>query len=165
MQGQTTTRAGADDEVPDDTPVRRLSPRGRFLRVAVALVGAALLLAGTLAGQDDDFPFGPFRMYATADKLNAPVHDTRLHAVDASGRHLQLTDGQTGFRRAELEGQLPRIQQHPELLGAIATAYHRRQPDAPRLVRIDVVVRLLALHDGEPTGAYTERTEATWRAR
>ncbi|BCJ36835.1 hypothetical protein Athai_43380 [Actinocatenispora thailandica] len=165
MQGQTITRAGADDEVPDDPPVRRLAPRGRWIRVAVALAGAALLLVGTLAGQDDDFPFGPFRMYATADKLNAPVHDTRLHAVDAAGRQLRLTDEQTGFRRAELEGQLPRIRRHPELLGAIATAYHRRQPGAPRLVRIDVVVRLLALRDGRPTGSYTERTEATWRAR
>jgi hypothetical protein len=165
MQGQITSRAGTDDEVPDEPPVRRLSPRGRAIRVVVALAGAALLLVGTLVGQDDDFPFGPFRMYATADKLNAPVHDTRLRAVDASGRQLQLTDTQTGFRRAELEGQLPRIQRHPELLGAIATAYHRRQPDAPRLVRIDVVVRLLALRDGRPTGAYTERTEATWRAR
>jgi hypothetical protein len=165
MQGQITSRAGTDDEVPDEPPVRRLSPHGRAIRVVVALAGAALLLVGTLVGQDDDFPFGPFRMYATADKLNAPVHDTRLRAVDASGRHLQLTDTQTGFRRAELEGQLPRIQRHPELLGAIATAYHRRQPDAPRLVRIDVVVRLLALRDGRPTGAYTERTEATWRAR
>lgn len=165
MQGQITSRAGTDDEVPDEPPVRRLSPRGRAIRVVVALAGAALLLVGTLVGQDDDFPFGPFRMYATADKLNAPVHDTRLRAVDAAGRHLQLTDTQTGFRRAELEGQLPRIQRHPELLGAIATAYHRRQPAAPRLVRIDVVVRLLALRDGRPTGAYTERTEATWRAR
>jgi len=162
MHAQTATPADTDTGSP---PVQRLGNRGRWVRVVVALLGAALLLAGTLVGQDDDFPFGPFRMYATSDELNAPVHDTRLHAIDASGHHLVLADAQTGFRRAEVEGQLPRFRRHPGLLGALATAYHRRQPDAPRLVRIDVVDRLLQLRDGRPTGRYTDHVEATWRAR
>lgn len=146
-------------------PVLRLGRTGRWVRIAVTLLGAALLLVGTLVGQDDDFPFGPFRMYATADRLNEPVRDTRLRAVDTTGRTFALTDDATGFRRAELEGQLPRFEAHPELLGNLATAYARRRPDRPRLTRIDVVVRLIQLHDGRPTGRYSQRTVVSWSAR
>jgi hypothetical protein len=143
--------------------VERLGRTGRRVRVLVALAGIALLLAGTLVGQDDDFPFGPFRMYATADRLNAPVQDTRLDAVDATGRRFALSDGATGFRRAELEGQLPRIEKEPARLSALATAYADRHRGSPPLVEIDVVIRWHQLRDGVPTGRYTEQTVAVWR--
>jgi hypothetical protein len=112
-----------------------------------------LLLAGTLIGQDDDFPFGPFRMYATTDKIDAPVRSTRLEAVTVDGRQLVLGDSDTGLRRAEIEGQLPRFRRQPSLLDAIGAAYARRHPDGPKLARIDIVIRQLALRDGRPTGA------------
>lgn len=160
---QTETRnppAAADTSEP---PVERLGSTGRTVRVVVALVGIVALLAGALVGQDDDFPFGPFRMYSTADKLNSPVQDTRLDAVDANGRKFALSDNDTGFRRAELEGQLPRIRKDPSRLSALATAYASRHPGAPALVQIDVVIRWIALRDGRPTGKYTEQTVAVWR--
>jgi hypothetical protein len=143
----------------------RLGRVGRAVRVLVALAGVVLLIGGALVGQDDDFPFGPFRMYSTADKLNAPVRDTRLDAVNAAGQRFTLTDDATGFRRAELEGQLSRFRRDPQLLGAVAEAYQRRQPDRPRLTRIAVVIRWLELHDGRPTGRYTEQTAVSWTAR
>ena len=45
------------------------------LRMKDAPAGAVLaaLTAGTLVGQDHDFPFGPFRMYATRDDPNGTV--------------------------------------------------------------------------------------------
>jgi hypothetical protein len=160
---QTDTRNAPAAAETGEPPVERLGTTGRRVRVVVALVGIVALLAGALVGQDDDFPFGPFRMYATADKLNSPVQDTRLDAVDASGRHFALSDNATGFRRAELEGQLPQIRKDPSRLSALATAYAARHHGAPPLVEIDVVIRWHQLRDGRPTGRYTEQTVAAWR--
>ena len=47
--------------------MERLSTRGRATRVAVTLVVVALMLAGTVAGNDSWFPFAPFQMFAIAD--------------------------------------------------------------------------------------------------
>jgi hypothetical protein len=160
---QTDTRNAPTTAETGEPPVERLGPTGRRVRVVVALVGIVALLAGALVGQDDDFPFGPFRMYATADKLNSPVQDTRLDAVDASGRRFALSDNATGFRRAELEGQLPQIRKDPSRLSALATAYAARHRGAPPLVEIDVVIRWDQLRDGRPTGKYTEQTVAVWK--
>ena len=45
----------------------------------------------------------------TADKLNAPVNDTRFELVDASGALVTLTEHNTGIRRAELFHDAPGI--------------------------------------------------------
>ena len=42
------------------------------------IVVLGLLLAGTVWGDDDAFPFGPFRMYSTRNDPNAPVISTRV---------------------------------------------------------------------------------------
>jgi hypothetical protein len=139
-----------------------LTPRGRLIRVVATLIGAALLLTGTLIGSDDDFPFGPFKMYASADKLDAPVADTRVEAVDASGRHWVLTDSETGIRRAEIEGQLGNFTADPARLSVVADAYGRRNPNAPRLTELAVVVRWHELHGGRPTGGYHDETKVVW---
>ncbi len=136
---------------------------GRGLRLAATgLVGAAVL-AGSVAGGDQHFPFGPFRMYATTDRVDAPVSSTRLDAMDATGRTFVLSEHLSGLRRAEIEGQLHRFRAEPSLLGAVAEAYRRRQPRDPPLDRITVIARRYALRDGRPTGAYEDRVVATWR--
>jgi len=139
-----------------------LSSRGRRIRVAVTLAIAGLLLYGTLWGQDDFFPFGPFRMYATTDKLDAPVFDTRFEIVDASGRTVELTEVNTGIRRAEIEGQLARIEADPALLRVVDQAYVARNPHAPAPVKVQVIVRWHELKGGVETGVYTDQTAATW---
>jgi hypothetical protein len=126
------------------------------------LIGAVLLLAGTVVGSDDDFPFGPFKMYSTTDKLDAPVADTRVDAVDASGRHWVLTDSETGIRRAEIEGQLSSFTAAPARLSVVADAYARRNPHAPRLTELAVVVRWHELRGGQPTGGYHDETKVVW---
>ncbi len=142
--------------------MEQLSSAGLRVRVAVTLAVVALLFYGTLYGQDDLFPFGPFRMYSTADKLDSPVADTRFEGVQGDGVVVPLNQDNTGIRRAEIEGQLPQIRLHPDLLRSVDEAYERRNPGAPKLVLVRVIVRWHALHNGKQTGAYTDETAATW---
>jgi branched-subunit amino acid aminotransferase/4-amino-4-deoxychorismate lyase len=138
------------------------SPLGRRVRIAITLAVGVLLVWGALWGQDDAFPFGPFRMYSTADKLNAPVSDTRFEIVDATGATVPLTEVNTGIRRAEIEGQLGRFKADPTLLRVIADAYETRNPSAPKPVTVRIVIREWQLSGGLKTGQYTDDMFATW---
>lgn len=145
------------DSPPATEPeVLRLTPAGRRRRLSAVLVILALLLAGTVWGDDDAFPFGPFRMYSTRNDPNAPVISTRAVGVTAAGEEIKLSGGQVGLRRAEFEGQLQRLREHPELLGLLADAFADAHPDAPELVAVQMVHRRFALSDGQPTGDYTD---------
>ena len=140
-----------------------LSTPRRTLRLAATVVAAGLLLAGTLWGGDDHFPFGPFRMYATAADPDTPARDTRVEAVDDRGRVVLLTPANTGIRRAEVEGQLARFQQRPELLAPVLDAYLRRNPDARPAREVRVVVRWHEVRDFEVTGAWRDDVVVAWR--
>ena len=141
-----------------------LTSAGRRARVAVTLVLAALTLAGTLVGQDDDFPFGPFRMYSTRDDPDGTVVSTRVEARDANGRLRTVDERSTGLRRAEVEGQVRRFVTDPELLGALSSAHDRLRPDEPPFTEVRVVERVYELRDSRPTGQESERVVVTWRA-
>jgi hypothetical protein len=140
----------------------RLGPRGLLLRVVATLTGAALLLAGTIAGTDDHFPFGPFRMYATAEKPDTLVADTRIEGVDTAGRRLTLTQADTGIRRAEIEGQLDHLSAQPARLSAVARAYEHRNPGASPLSTLIVVVRWHEVRGGHLTGRHHDEVEVEW---
>ena len=141
-----------------------LSARGRAVRVAVTALGAVLLLAGTVWGQDDDFPFGPFRMYSTAPDPNAPAPDTRVEGVDAAGHTVVLTEGNSGIRRAEIEGQQQSFIDDPQRLRRVAAAYAARTPGAPALVEVRIVIRWQGIRDARPTGTRTDEVIARWVA-
>jgi hypothetical protein len=126
----------------------------------VALVG--LLLWGTVLGQDDAFPFGPFRMYATRDAPEGWVLSTRVEAVDSTGRVLVVPETATGLRRAEIEGQVGRFRSDPSLLAAISRAHDRLHPGEPSYDEVRVVERRYMLRDSRPTGEQTERVVASW---
>ena len=140
-----------------------LTAAGRRVRVAVTLVVAALTLAGTLVGQDDDFPFAPFRMYSTRDDPNGTVVDTRVEAVTRDGRVLVVDERATGLKRAEVEGQVDRFRADPSLLRHLSDAHDRLQPDEPPYAEVRVVERRYVLRDSRPTGEQTERVVASWR--
>lgn len=144
-------------------PMETLTRRGRWVRLVVTLAAAGLLLAGTGWGEDDHFPFGPFKMYASAVDPDAPTEDTRVEAVDARGGTVRLTPANTGIRRAEFEGQLARFRAQPELLRTVVDAYHRRNPDAPVLREVRIVVRWHEVRDFEVTGRWDDQVVATWR--
>jgi len=125
-------------------------------------VGAALLLTGTLVGQDDHFPFGPFRMYATRDAPDGMVRSLRVEAVDATGRVLVVPDSATGLRRAEIEGQGSRLVADPDLLGEVSRAHDRLHPAQPAYEVVRVVATDTVLHDSRPSEVRSEQVLATW---
>ena len=135
----------------------RLSATGRRVRLAAAAVVLVLLAAGSLWGDDDEFPFGPFRMYSTRADPNAPVISTRVVGLTEAGEEVRLSGGEVGLRRAEFEGQLPRIVEEPELLGLLAESYAEAHPAAPELTAVQVIHRRFELADGERTGDYSDR--------
>ena len=141
-----------------------LTTRGRAIRVLLTLLGGALLLAGTLWGSDDHFPFGPFRMYAAVNPPNDLVPVTRVEGVDSTGAVVALTEGNTGIRRAEIEGQQKRYATDLALLQEVADAYAKRNPAAPELVEVRIVIRSYVIRDSRPTGSYSEETVVRWRA-
>ena len=141
---------------PGGTGVLPLSPTGRRVRLAATAVVLALLLGGTLWGNDSEFPFGPFRMYSTRADPDTPVVSTRVVGLTALGEEVRLSGGQVGLRRAEFEGQLPRIVEHPHLLGLLAESYAERHPGAEELVEVQVVLRRFGLADGQQTGTWSD---------
>jgi len=142
-----------------------LDERGRRARTALTVAVAGLVLAGTFVGQDDDFPFGPFRMYSTRDDPDGTVVSTRVEAVDRTGTVRAVDERSTGLRRAEVEGQVARFRARPELLGALAAAHRRLRPHEPPFVELRVVEQAYALRDSRPTGGSTERVVARWTDR
>ncbi|SBT54396.1 hypothetical protein [Micromonospora narathiwatensis] len=141
-----------------------LTTRARAVRLGATVLGLALLLAGTVRGTDDDFPFGPFRMYSTSDPPDAPAPDTRVEGVDRTGAVVSLGQDATGIRRAEIEGQQSRYVGDPALLRQVADAYTERHPTAPALVEVRIVVRWYDIQGGRPTGRWTDETAVRWMA-
>jgi hypothetical protein len=141
-----------------------LTAAGRRARAAATAVVAGLLLAGTFVGQDDAFPFGPFRMYATRDDPDGLVVSTRVEAVDTTGRVLVVPDTATGMRRAEIEGQVGRFRRDPALLAELSLAHSRQHPKEPAYAEVRVVERRYRLRDSRPTGDTTEQVVATWHS-
>jgi hypothetical protein len=144
-------------DLPAVPEVVRLGPTARVARLVATAAVLLVVLAGTLWGDDDAFPFGPFRMYSTRADPDAPVISTRVVGLTAAGEEVRLSGGQVGLRRAEFEGQLPRIEAHPELLGLLADSYMDNNPDAEALVEVQVVQRRFELSAGRQTGVYDDR--------
>jgi hypothetical protein len=141
-----------------------LTRRGRAVRLVATAVTGALLLLGTFAGQDDDFPFGPFRMYSTAPDPDADAPDTRVEGVDATGRVVALTEANSGLRRAEIEGQQQAYVDNPARLARVAQAYADRSPGAAPLREIRIVIRWAGVEDSRPTGTSHDQVIAEWSA-
>jgi hypothetical protein len=144
-------------DLPAEPQVLRLTAAGRRWRLTAAAIVLALMLAGTLWGDDDEFPFGPFRMYSTRADPNAPVVSTRVVGLTAVGEEVRLSGGEVGLRRAEFEGQLSRIADHPQLLGLLAESFADAHPSAPGLTAVQVVQRRFELTDGVRTGDFSDR--------
>ena len=142
--------------------MNQLSVRGRRIRVGATLLFGALLLVGTLAGQDDDFPFGPFRMYSTAPDPNGAAKDTRVEGIDVGGRIVPITGANSGIRRAEIEGQQQEYVAEPSRLAQVAAAYAEHTPDAPALRSVRIVIRWHGIRHARPTGTYTDEVIAQW---
>ena len=139
-----------------ETDVLRLSPASRRTRLAVTAVILALMLGGTVWGDDSEFPFGPFRMYSTRNDPNTPVISTRVVGLTAAGEEIRLSGGAVGLRRAEFEGQVDRLRENPSLLASLAEVYAERNPAAEEMVEVQVIHRRYELDDGQSTGDFTD---------
>jgi hypothetical protein len=150
--------------VPDTGAARveRLRGRGLGTRLVATALGIAVLLAGTLFGTDDDFPFGPFRMFATTNEWSEPISIARAEVADATGRTIELTPANSGLRRAEIEGQLDRFRTDPRALSGLADAYRAHNPAAPAPRTVTVLLRHHEISRSGPTGRYTDEVVATW---
>lgn len=124
----------------------------------------ALIVYGSLWGTDDDFPFGPMKMYSTSTKPTGRVGLTAVYGTTADGTEVKITAGDLGMRGAELEGQLPRLREHPELLGALAETYHDNFRDRPRFVHVRLQRNYKELVDGRVVGR-TTKIVASWEVR
>jgi hypothetical protein len=150
------------ETLPHERLHERLHGRGLATRLVATAIGLALLLAGTLAGTDDDFPFGPFRMFATTDEWNEPISIARAEVTDAAGRQIELTPANSGVRRAEIEGQLDRFRTDPRLLAGLADAYRAHNPGAAAPRSVAVLLRHHQISRSGPTGRYTDEVVAAW---
>ena len=144
--------------------MEELSGRGRAVRAVATVAAGVLLLLGTVRGQDDHFPFGPFRMYSTAPDPDADAPDTRVEGVDTAGHTVVLTEANSGLRRAEIEGRQQRYVDNPVRLSQVARAYDAKNPGAAPLAEVRIVVRWTGVEDSRPTGTGYDQVIAAWTA-
>ena len=134
---------------------------GRRIRLGAAAAVLVLVVAGSLWGDDDNWPFGPFRMYSTTQHINGSVREPFFRAFMQDGQVLRLGASDMGLKRAEVLGQRRRIEAHPELLGALALAHARFHPDAPRIAKLSLVMEVHKLRNGRPVSS-SEQVRVTW---
>lgn len=141
----------------------RLSPRARAIRILVTAACLTLLLAGTAFGDDDAFPFGPFRMYSTSTPPNGNVNVMALDArmPDGTWKRVTLDPGEVGITRAEAEGQGPRFKADPGLLERLVEAHDRLRPREPRWTGVRLIQQYYMLRHRLYVGT-REFTIAQW---
>ena len=133
-------------------------------RLAAAIGVVLLLLIGTFWGDDDNFPFGPFRMYSTKQELDGEVRATEIVGLTRDGRWVSLPFSDFGLRRADVEGQLGMLAQPPEdVLADMWVAYNRFRRGEEEIVALRLLERTTDVEDGKPAGDTVEII-ATWRA-
>jgi hypothetical protein len=136
------------------------SSTGRAVRLVLAGVFFVAVLAGSIWGDDIDFPFGPFRMYASSEAVDGPVSQYVLRGRVAERAETDLAPGDFGVRPAELEGRLGELTADCGLLGQLILAYDRRHPAGPPLVELSLVRRIQPLDGGRPSSPTRDETVA-----
>ena len=140
-----------------------MTAAGRRLRVATVVMVGALLVAGSWKGSDHDFPFGPFRMYATSGRSTGGVRAAVLVAVHTDGTDVVVDPAWVGLRRAELEGHYRSFAGNPRLLADLAALYERRQHVRLRSMVLEESIRRVV--DREVQGGPERRSVvAEWHA-
>ena len=148
-------------------PVLTLPRAGKSWRLLLVAALTALVVAGTLSGNDPWWPFGPWRMFATSTRPSTAVVVMAIEvrtADDSSWRPAPLTPNQVGLNRAEVEGRIPQIEAQPARLGTLAASHARLHPHAPAWTGVRLVRRDSVLHGRTPTGEVRSQVLAEWSA-
>jgi hypothetical protein len=135
-----------------------VSRRARRARQLGGLVAVALLLAGSVSGQDDHFPFGPFRMFSLATPTDGRIETVALEGTTRRGRQIFLPFESVGLRTAEAQQQvrLYFVDDLDELLGRFAEAYRTFDGRNPSLRKLRLVYRVSQLRGGRPVAEELE---------
>ena len=140
-----------------------LTDSARRIRLVATGVILVALFATAAWGQDDHFPFAPFRMYSTTTPASGSITAIKFYAKTADGTRIEIAPDELGVRRAEVLGRAAKLRKDPGILRDLALHYQAR-PGAPRLASLSLVFGVYELGDARPV-AYSEHTEAKWRAR
>ncbi|MFI6904465.1 hypothetical protein ACIBKY_24615 [Nonomuraea sp. NPDC050394] len=135
-------------------------------RLVAATAVLVALGYGTVAGDDDLFPFGPMVQYAFSIPPDGKIGSLIMEADTAAGTRVEIPiePYYVGIRRAELESQLGRYVAEPSLLQELADNHARIRPEDPRLTRIYVITKVITLKNRRP--ASTHKVErVTWQVR
>lgn len=145
----------------------RLGRIGRMVRIAVAVIGVALLVNGTVRATDDVWPFGPMSQYAGSVPDDAVITSIRISAQTTVGRTVDvpLDTGGAGIVRAEIEARTAQIAADPSLLQAVADGWARKHPDQPGYLKLELIRDTTQLVDGRVDGPGTAAVLATWQVR
>ena len=142
---------------------RALGAYAVLWRLAVTAAVVTTVCLGTWVGNDNWWPFAPMSQYAFSVRNDGVINSLTMDALTVDGRvvRVPLSKEMVGIEWAEIEGQAPRIIEHPELLQDVAVLHSRRLPrEAPYAV---IYLRNTSTQIG--TGAETVFTLATWPVR
>lgn len=143
---------------------RRLTTAQRSWRVLLAGIGLIILSIAQVISTNDWFPLGSLSQYSYARPLDSPTKAVRIRALTEEGtdRGISLSNKGIGVGRAEVEGQVQRIIDNPQMLEGIARVWSLQRPQGPALteVRMERVTRYVS--DGVPTGEQDVEVLTTW---
>lgn len=151
---------------PAGEDVLTLSAAGRAWRTALLLVLGAMFLLGSTVGQDDWWPFSPWRMFSTSTPPSGAViaMSIEMRTATTDWDRAPLNPRSVGLSRAEVEGRVPKLTERPEMLGTLAETHARLHPDDPPWTGVRVVRNETVLLDRKPTGEVREIVIAEWTA-
>lgn len=140
-----------------------LTAMGYRWRAAAGVLVVASVLWGSFFGEDDAFPLGPFRMYATASDPTGAISVPFVEGRTARGSWQPIVFTEFGLRRAEIEGQLGKlVTPRKALLRRLARSYNRFHPAREPLTGLRLMYRSYLLERGRPTGVRVTES-ARWQ--
>jgi hypothetical protein len=146
-----------------EVEVQRLGRAGLAWRLAALAAGVYLVSYGTFLGNDVQWPFAPMSQFAFRVGRDDSIRSLYLQARTATGEIITvpLNPPSIGIGRAEVEGQLPRIQRDPTMLRELVDPYPRLHPGRPALTQVWLRQRVTILKDGRAAGV-ENRTVVGW---
>jgi hypothetical protein len=102
-------------------------------------------------------------MYSTSTPPNGNIHVMAMDArmADGTWRRVPLESSIVGVNRAEVEGQIPRFQAQPELVGELVKAHDRLRPNEPRWTGARLIMQYLKLRERRFVGT-EEKVVSEW---
>lgn len=134
--------------------------RARVPRDIAALFMVVGLVLGTVLWQTDDaWPFAQMRMFPGGGE--SAISFVSIQATYDDGTRDRLSAFAFHLKRAEVEGQMPRIKADPSLLGDLIDRYNADHPGGKSIVLLRLLKR--EAQRGDARGARWIETElARW---